>query len=722
MRNLGRQYTQTFAQSRESTRCSRAGARPLRDVLAIIALLVTGMSLVGTARASHVLDSMSYSVMSGERVQVSLEFDGPPPEPKTFSIDNPARISFDFPDTRNALKKRFLDIGVGMVRSVSTAEAGGRTRVVVNLAELVSYRLDTEGERLLVSLNQPVSRPATAEAGVVSPSARLTGAAPTSAAEVTDIDFRRGLNGEGKVIITLSDPGATVNVREQGGKLLVGLAGVALPAKLQRRLDVTDFATPVTTIDAMGRGRDTKIVVQPDGDYEYLAYQTDDVFTLEVLRLTKEMEEERKKKSFTGERLSLNFQDIETRAVLQLIADFTGLNLVVSDSVAGNLTLRLKNVPWDQALDIILKTRGLAMRQTGNVLLVAPADEIAAREKLELESQQQVQELEPLRTEFVQINYARGTDIASLLKAPENSLLGERGSVTVDVRTNTLLVQDTSQRLEEIRELVKRLDIPVRQVLIESRIVIAQDNFSKELGVRFGVTKADTDPRKNGTGQRGYYTTGNLEGTTDLINGDPLELNDSLNVNLPVVNPAGSIGLALAKLPLGYLVELELSAAQAESRVEIVSTPRVITSNQTKARIERGTEIPYQEASSSGATSTSFKKAVLSLEVTPQITPDDRVFMDLIVNNDNVGREFNGIPSIDTRAVETQVLVDNGQTVVLGGIYDTNNIDASDSVPFLGELPMLGRLFRTDRTSQEKSELLIFITPKIISQNLTLAP
>jgi len=698
-----------------------SGLRWLITLSLVIVLAVIGGRV--DAASERTLKSVSYSVLSGEGVQLRLQFDGPPPPPKAFTIENPARISLDFPNTRNGLKKRFQDIGVGMVRSVSTAEAKGHTRVVINLVELVGYGLDTSGDSVVVTLNNPVSAaiaPARRHSGfetVRTASTRFSKAAP----EITNIDFRRGVDGQGQVIIGLSDPGIPVNVREEGGKIVVEVHNAGLPQKLQRRLDVTDFATPVVAVDAYARGSNAEIVITPHGNYEYLAYQADNVFTLEVQKVSTQARREQKKKAFTGERLSLNFQDIETRAVLQLIADFTGLNLVVSDSVSGNLTLRLKNVPWDQALDIILKTRGLAMRKTGNVLLIAPADEIAAREKLELESKKQVQELEPLRTEFIQVNYARATDLAGLLKAPENSLLGERGNVTVDVRTNTLLIQDAARRLAEIRELVKRLDVPVRQVLIESRIVIAQDNFSKELGVRFGVTKDGTSPRRGGEGKRGAVATGNLNGTTDILNGNPLSLNDSLNVNLPAVDPAGTFGLALAKLPLGYLVELELSAAQAESRVEIVSTPRVITSNQTKALIERGTEIPYQEASSSGATSTSFKKAVLSLEVTPQITPDNRVFMDLAVKNDNVGQIFNGIPSVDTRSVVTQVLVDNGQTVVLGGIYDTNNQDASKSVPFLGDLPLIGRLFRTDSTKQEKSELLIFITPKIISENLTLA-
>ena len=684
-------------------------------------LLITLFGLTA-AEAKNALESMSFSTLPGEQVQIALRFTGPPSDPLAFTIDNPARIALDFADTNNRLQQRSQNIGVGIARSVNTAEAKGRTRVVVNLAKLVGYQTEVSGNELIVTLggrqgyaNNSMSAARSMQAQANGATAQPVGGTP----RVTNIDFRRGPAGEGRVIVTLSDATVPVDLREQGGKILLDVLNAQLPANLQQRLDVLDFATPVKTIDTFMQDGKVRLVIEPIGDYEHLAYQADNVFTVEVREIPKVVQEKRKKENFGGERLSLNFQDIETRSVLQLIADFTGLNLVVSDSVGGNLTLRLKNVPWDQALDIILKTRGLAMRQNGNVLLIAPAEEIAAREKLELESQKQVQELAPLRTEFVQINYARSADIATLLKAPENSLLSERGNVSIDSRTNTLLVQDTAEKLAEIRKLVKRLDIPVRQVLIESRIVIAQDNFSRELGVRFGVTNIN-----NGSGESGSpnsdFVSGNLDGVVDAINGDPLNLDDTLNVNLPIPDPAGSLGLALARLPLGYLVELELSAAQAESRVEIVSTPRVITSNQTQARIERGVEIPYQEASSSGATSVSFKKAVLSLEVTPQITPDDRIFMDLMVNNDNVGKIFNGIPSIDTRAIQTQVLVDNGQTVVLGGIYDTENIDASDRVPFFSDIPLLGRLFRRDATNQNKAELLIFITPKIISENLAL--
>ncbi len=532
---------------------------------------------------------------------------------------------------------------------------------------------------------------------------------------IENIDFRRGEEGEGRVIVTLSDPSIVVDTQEEGGRIIVEFVNAELPERLQRRLDVIDFATPVQTVETVQRGNNVRMTILPKGLYEHLAYQSNDIFALDVKPVSEAEEEQVRKDKFgyTGERLSLNFQNIEVRAVLQLIADFTGLNLVASDTVTGNLTLRLKNVPWDQALDIILKTKGLAMRKTGNVILVAPSEEIAAREKLELESQKQIEELAPLRSEFVQINYAKASDIAALLKAEGNSLLTDRGNVSVDARTNTLLVRDTAEAIDAVRVLVATLDVPVRQVLIESRIVIADDSFNRDLGVRFGLSKAETV--NTGTPQRNLFVGGGLPGTTDF--GGTVAFNDGTNenliVDLPIGSPAGSLAVALVAIP-DHILQLELQALQLEGRGEVLSNPRVITSNQREAIIEQGTEIPYQEASSSGATSTSFKKAVLSLKVTPQITPDERVIMDLAVNQDTVGREFGGVPSIDTREVTTQVLVDNGDTVVLGGIFEQTKRKDQEKVPFFGDLPYLGILFRTTSIRDEKTELLIFVTPKIL--------
>jgi type IV pilus assembly protein PilQ len=461
------------------------------------------------------------------------------------------------------------------------------------------------------------------------------------------------------------------------------------------------------------------------GNYEHLAFQSGNQFTIEIREITAEEEEERKKDEFgySGERLSLNFQDIEVRSVLQLIADFTGFNIVVSDTVSGSLTLRLKNVPWDQALDIILQTKALGKRQAGNVIMIAPAEEIANRERIELEGMKQKTELAPLRTEYFQANYAKAAELATLLQSATGGLLTERGSVTVDERTNTLLINDTTDQLEEIRALVHRLDVPIRQVLIESRIVIASDDFNKDIGVRWGLNRNTVNPGGTSTGE-GFALSGNADGIQDLLNGDTVD-NGRFNINLPGSNAAGSLGVALAKLPFGTLLELELSAMQAEGTGEVISSPRVITANQHEAYIEQGVEIPYLEASSSGATSVSFRKAVLGLTVTPQITPDDRIVMDLKVNKDTVGEIFGAgslqVPSIDTREVSTQVLVDNGETVVLGGVYEQSILNKVDMVPFFGNLPLIGRLFQHTTNQDDKSELLVFVTPKIIEDNVSLS-
>ena len=463
-----------------------------------------------------------------------------------------------------------------------------------------------------------------------------------------------------------------------------------------------------------------RIEISSIGEYEHLAYQSDNQFTIEIRETTKEEQEQRRKQEFgyTGERLSLNFQDIEVRSVLQLLADFTGINIVVSDTVSGNLTLRMQNVPWDQALDIVLKTKGLAKRENGNVMLIAPSEEIAAREKLELESQKQIEELAPLYSDFIQINYAKAADLAELLKSGDSSLMSERGKATIDNRTNTLLVQDTAEKLEDVRKLIALLDIPVRQVLIEARIVIANNDFSRDLGVRFGASGNSSKGRDFIVG--GGTRPGNINyGTTPGFEVPADSGNEGLLVDLPVANPSGSLGLALGKIG-SSLIQLELSAMQLEDRGEIVSSPRVITSNQQKAVIQQGVEIPYQEASSSGATSVSFKEAVLQLEVTPQITPDDRIIMDLQVNKDSVGEIFGGVPSIDTRNISTRVLVDNGETLVLGGIYEQEKGKQTERVPFFGSLPGVGWLFKTEAKTDQKQELLIFVTPKIIAQNLSL--
>lgn len=706
-------------------------------VVTWLALLATLFSFLGLAfdasaapAPANTLEAVEFSSLPGDRVQITLTTSGPAPQPLTFAIDNPARVALDFPGTKNKVAQRTQNIGIGMAKGLRIAEARDRTRVVLDLVRIVPYETRVEGNKVFIVLKDSATAAAdspTPTMGATHTAAMAGVPVDATAQGIRNVDFRRGPQGEGQIIVNLTSPSIPVDVRQERGNLVVELHNAQLPANLERRLDVTDFATPVKMVDTFAQGKNVHMVIIPMGEYEHLAYQSDDVLTIEVKQPEKKETEIAKDETFSGERLSLNFQNIEVRSVLQLIADFTGLNIVVSDAVSGSLTLRLQNVPWDQALAIILKTKGLDMRQTGNVVLVAPSEEIATRERQEMESKRQVEELAPLHSEFVQINYAKAADIAALLKAKENTLLSPRGNVTVDERTNTLLLQDTADKLEDIRRLVARLDIPVRQVLIESRIVIANNDFSRDMGVRFGATAM----RKNG--DDGIITTsGGLAGTDTTVEsaldnrrstGQPLpfefpSLGDRLNVNLPVAGNAGRIAFAI--LGSDYLLDLELSALQAEGRGEVVSSPRVITANQREARIEQGVEIPYQEATSSGATSTSFKKAVLSLSVTPQITPDDRIIMDLAVTKDSVGGIYGGIPSINTREVATQVLVDNGETVVLGGIYEQTRVNSVEKVPFLGDLPGLGVLFRSKTETNDKSELLVFVTPKIVKESLGL--
>jgi len=585
---------------------------------------------------------------------------------------------------------------------------------VVNLVSSTSYDIRLQGNLVLVTLG--AGKPAMDDMQSVS-STSISGRA-----SIENIDFRRGDEGEGRIIVKLSDSSVNVNMGLESGQIVVDFISTSLPSELDRRLDVIDFATPVKEVDTSAHAGGVRMLISTINEqYDHLAYQSEDVFTIEVRPLSQEEQEELKKKKFgyTGERLSLNFQNIEVRAVLQLIADFTGLNLVASDTVGGSVTLRLKNVPWDQALDIILKAKGLGMRQAGNVMMVGPQEEIAAREKLELESARQVEELAPLRTEFVQINYAKAADLAALIQSGDNSLLSDRGNVSIDSRTNTLIVQDVASSLEAIRGMVSKLDIPIRQVMIESRIVNADESFTRDLGVQFGYSKHSSQASQ-ATGELFAAGGGTVPGFRDF--GAPTAFNrggaDDLLVSLPVAGATSGIGLAVGKIG-SYLLQLELSALLAEGRGEDIASPKVITSNQTEAVIESGVEIPFQEASSSGATSVSFKKAVLSLRVTPQITPDDRILLDLNVTQDTRGSpDVLGVPPINTRNISTQVLVDNGETVVLGGVYSQVDRTSSDRVPFFGELPVLGFLFKKTRVENSRAELLIFVTPKIIKEEL----
>ncbi len=702
-------------------------------------ILAIGLSAVG-ARAQETLrlESIDVQPLPGQQVQLQLKLSGTAPEPMSFTIDNPARISLDLPNTTLGLSSRRQEANVGPLTTILTAEANGRTRVVLNLNTMVPYETRVEGDSVYVRLGQaPGATSAPSFAAQPAPSTRAGTSAATPAAAgdraIRNIDFRRGPNGAGQIVVDLSDPRTTVDVRQEGGRIVVDFQNTTLPQELMRRLDVTDFATPVFTVDALRANRDARLVVTAAAEYDQLAYQSDNVFTLELkppaekqATATPGVYDE--KREYTGERLTLNFQDLETRAVLQLIADFSGLNIVVSDTVQGSVTLRLQNVPWDQALDIVMTTKGLDMRRNGNVIIVAPAEEIAAREKAALEAVKDLQTLEPLRSEFIQVNYAKAGELADLIKGDGGkTLLSDRGSVAIDQRTNTLLISDTASSLANIRRLVTTLDIPVRQVLIESRVVIVNDDYSRELGVRFGTNVVKD--RNNGQGL--VSLTGNGSGSDTIVNSGLTNLNSTgspfpvtlppidqrYNVNLPIAKPAGS--LALAILDADYLVDLELTALQAEGDGRVVSTPRIVATNQREARILQGTEIPYQESSSSGATTVQFKPAVLSLTVTPQITPDDRIIMDLNITKDAVGQVVptatgGSVPAIDKRELATQVVVNDGETVVLGGVYETELRNTVNKVPGLGNIPGLGYLFRSKSKTDNNKELLIFVTPKIL--------
>lgn len=701
-----------------------------------LAVILLASALLANAQDNNRLQDIQVQSLPGQRVELRLILSGTAPEPLAFTIDDPARIALDLPETTLGLSSRRRDVNLGPLETILTAEANGRTRVVLNLDTMVPYETRRSGNTIYITLGAKASDSSVTQfAGSAAPSAQRAYSSSGSRS-IISVDFRRTRDGGGRVMVTLSDPSTPVDIRQEGGRVVAVFKDTDLPAELMRRLDVMDFATPVTTVDTLRTNLDTRIVITAEGKYEQLAYQSDNEFTIEINPVATDTEQLSlfsETKDYDGQRLTLNFQDIETRAVLQLLAETSNRNIVVSDTVQGNVTLRLRNVPWDQALDIVMTTKGLDMRQNGNVIIVAPAEEIAARETADLEARAAINELEPLYSEFLQVNYAKAADLAGLISQSEggqNSMLSERGSVAIDDRTNTLLVQDTVSRLQDIRRLVRTLDIPIRQVLIESRIVVVSDDFSRDLGVRFGATgykanSSDGATVVSGTGVGTDTMIGSILGNlADPANGTifPIQLpdlNNRYNVNVPIQNPAGRFSIAV--LETEYLVDLELTALQSEGRSEIVSTPRVITANQKEARIEQGVEIPYQESASSGATTTQFKKAVLSLTVTPQITPDDNIIMDLRVSKDNVGELVASatggfVPSIDTRAVETQVLVRDGQTVVLGGIYETVRRETVNKVPFLGDIPGVGFLFRSTQKVENKAELLIFVTPRILTE------
>ncbi len=698
-------------------------------------LILLGIPLYALAGAS--LQTIDFSALPGDRVQITLGMSGPVDEPASFVTENPARISLDFADVSSALGYKTKLIGVGPAHSITALEAGNRTRLVINLNSMVGYKTEIMGDKVFITLDvggkgvissSMVSAEDTDTTPVSAGSTDTPDSSSQSGYDIENIDFRRGENGEGRVLLTLGNPSVPVDVREEGGKIVMEVFKASIDDGHFQSLDVMDFATPVSKVVTKPQGENVIVEISPIGEYDYLAYQANEIFAVEVRSLSKQEKEKllKDRMVFTGERLSLNFQDIEIRAVLQLLADFTGLNLVTSDTVNGRITLRLKNVPWDQALDIILKSKGLTKRQIDNVIMVAPTEEVAAREQLELEAQQKIEELAPLQSDFIQVSYAKAEDLASLLKSEENRLLSERGNVTVDVRTNTLLIQDTGAKLEDIRRLLQKLDIPVRQVLIESRIVIANNDFAKDLGVRFG-TNFDGSVGDNFTLTAGAMS-GYLNNTFGIAPGiesndpdiDGSDNQEALMVNLPVNAPSGGLNFLVGKVG-SYLLQLELTAMQTEGRGELISSPRVITSDQTQATIKQGIEIPYQESTSSGATRIAFKEALLKLDVVPHITPDDRIRMDLVINKDNpdYSRSILGVPPIDTRKIETTVLVDNGETVVLGGVFERTKTTSQEKVPFFGDLPYAGALFRRNENVDNNNELLIFVTPKILKETLT---
>ncbi|SDX66735.1 type IV pilus assembly protein PilQ [Allochromatium warmingii] len=735
--------------------------------------------LIATPALAVELRDVQFSSLPGNQIQIQLNLTGPIAQPQAFATDSPARIALDLPGVNSQLASKSVPIGLGPVHSLVAVEASNRTRVVLNLTDPMPYEVSTAGNQItikvagqaranLASASSPVANAAAAQSEAPAwtqlPRAQRVAANPGPA--VRDINFRRGDTGEGRVVIRLPSADTRVAVREQASRVYVDLYQTSLPQRLYRRLDVVDFATPVTMVESRSSGANVEIEVQTQGEFDYMAYQTDELFTLDFRSLTAAEKEEiaRQKVVYDGERLSLNFQDIEVRAVLQVLADFTDMNLVASDTVGGNITLRLKNVPWDQALDIILKTKGLAMRQNGNVMMVAPAQELAAQEQVEMESMKKIAELAPLVTEFVKINYAKAVDVASFLQGggsktasvssgrsvdgesvtgaedktnsmnfSQENMLSPRGKVTADERTNTLVVIDTREQINKIMPIIAKIDIPTQQVLIESRVVTANSNFARDLGVRFGVSGSIGSVGGNemliSGGENGYLTgTANYDTGPFGLNTGGVSYNSAISssgsdmaniiTNLPVAGASGSVNFLIGKVG-SYLLQLELSAMQREGRGEIVSSPRVITSDQKQATIKMGQQIPYKTVSEDGTT-TSFKEAMLQLNVTPHITPDQRVIMDLVVSKDAANYSQltpDGYP-IDTNSVETSVLVDNGETVVLGGVYERTRSYNKEQVPWLGDIPVLGRLFKNEARSDSNSELLIFVTPKILSRDM----
>jgi type IV pilus assembly protein PilQ len=697
--------------------------------------LVSGLSLAEEQSAlKNKIESVDFSSLPGGRVAIHIKTTVPLTNaPAGFTLNSPSRIALDFPGVANGTAKTNIQADQGSLKSVTLAQAKERTRIVLNLSKNVGYNTTVNGNDVTILLQ---TSEASANAGVETKFAEPTLGQQQFA--INNVDFARGKNGEGRIIVDLSSASAGINIKQKGKTIVVDFLNTDVPANLQRRLNVTNFNTPVIYVDTMKQGKNGQMVIEPKGNWEQSAYQADKKFIIDVRQVVEDPNKlvRGSKPGYAGEKLSLNFQNIEVRSVLQVIADFTGLNIITSDTVTGNLTLRLKDVPWDQALDIITQSKGLSMRKTGNVILVAPAEEVAAKEKQALEANQQIDDLEPVRTEVFTLKYMKADSLKAILSDPKQKILSKRGSAVLDARTNTVFVQDTSKYLEQVQAIINKVDVAVKQVMIESRLVIADDTYSKALGARLGITQSgkvgSTASTISGSlGNRPTATTATAltQGThngavqTTLTNGSVLTSSDGqpdLMSNLAVANATGSLAYSIYSAAAGLLLNMELTAMESDGRGKIVSSPRVTTANQHKAKIAAGTEIPYLEASSSGAATVSFKSAVLSLEVTPQITPDDKIIMELDVKKDKVGSVFNGVPSIDTQNINTQVLVGNGETAVLGGIFEQTVRNDVEKVPFFGDLPIMGNLFKKRTTQNDKKELLIFITPRIMDESLNL--
>jgi type IV pilus assembly protein PilQ len=710
-------------------------AKFLQAILLIGLTLTYGLSHAEEQLAlSNKIESVDFSTLPGGRVAVHIKTTSPLANaPAGFTLNNPARIALDFPGVANGLAKNIIQVDQGSLKSIMLAQAKERTRMVLNLSKNVGYSSTVNGNDITIMLQ---ANEASANVGVETKFAEA--AIGQQQYSINNVDFARGKNGEGRIIVDLSNASAGINIKQTGKTIVVDFINTDVPVNLQRRLNVTNFNTPVIYVDTMKQGKNGRMIIEPKGNWEQSAYQADKKFIIDVRQVIEDPNKlvRGAKPGYAGEKLSLNFQNIEVRSVLQVIADFTGLNIITSDTVTGNLTLRLKDVPWDQALDIIVQSKGLSMRKTGNVILIAPAEEVAAKEKQMLEASLQIDDLEPVRTEVFTLKYMKAESLKNILSDPKQKILSKRGSAVLDPRTNTVFVQDTSKYLEQVQAIINKVDVAVKQVMIESRLVIADDKYSKALGARFGVTQTGTPGRAASTisgtlGNRPTASTATTltQGThngsiqTALTGGAVTTSSDGLPdlaSNLPVANAFGSFAYSLFHLPAGLLLNFELTAMEADGRGKVVSSPRVTTANQHKAKIAQGTEIPYLEASSSGAATVSFKPAVLSLEVTPQITPDDKIIMELDVKKDRVGQVFNGVPSIETQNINTLVLVGNGETAVLGGIFEQTERNDVEKVPFFGDLPIMGNLFKRKTTLNNKTELLIFITPKIMNDSLTL--